>query len=757
VTDYTWTRILQGLVMELQNKSKVLIVDDLEVNRYSLEMMLEPLDITVVHADSGDSALALVLDYDFAAILMDVEMPGLNGYQTVRLIHSNKRFRNIPIVMITASDRDNNLVNKAYESGAVDYVIKPVNKVVILNKVRQFVELDRLHRVAKQAMTEAEESKSRLQSLLNSAGGAVIGINLQGVITFANPKACEILEAEHDDLMQSNLQSYFLAEQSDDGSITPDSAISIGINKNKLLSIFKEYTDSNSSYERWKTIHGKPFYVEFTSNLTIDKNGNTIGGVVMFQNINQRKENEQKLHYLANNDSLTDLANRAYFYDSLAKVIIRSRRSSASLAVLFIDLDHFKFVNDHYGHDIGDKLLQYISGMLQGSVREGDLVARMGGDEFAVILYDIDDANGMASVAQKILSKVDKPIDIQGTKLSVSASIGIAYYDGNAMTMEELLKSADTAMYSAKSQGRNNYQFFEESMHENVQEKQGIQVMLQQAVKNKELSLVYQPQVSLSKNNIVRCEALLRWQPKEGPAIGPDKFIPIAEESGQIEALGEWVLREVCQQVAKWNLLTGSQEITVAINVSVCQLTTNKFQETLANLLEIHSLSPKQIEIEITETAMSSNYDKMIEELGKIHRLGTYISMDDFGTGHASLENLRNLPLDKLKIDRSFIKDIGIDQCDEDITRVIIAIAKKMSLELVAEGVETVEQLVFLAAEGCDIIQGYYFSKPLHPEKIITYLQHNQNLFEKEFEDYYLYVEKCKSMPEPVVKLLTAT
>ena len=743
--------------MELHNKSKVLIVDDLQVNRYSLETMLEPLDITVVHADSGDAALALVLDYDFAAILMDVEMPGLNGYQTVRLIHSNKRFKNIPIVMITASDRDNNLVNKAYESGAVDYVIKPVNKVVIINKVRQFVELDRLHRVAKQATKEAEESKSRLQALLNSAGGAVIGIDLLGVITFANPKACEILEAEHDNLMQSNLQDYFLTEQTDEASKTPDSALSTGINKNKLLSIFQDYKDSNSSYERWKTIHGKAFYVEFTSNVTVDKNGNTIGGVVMFQNINQRKEDEQKLHYLANYDSLTDLANRAYFYDTLAKVIIRSRRTSSSLAVLFIDLDHFKVVNDHYGHDTGDILLKYVSAMLKSSVREGDLVARMGGDEFAVILYDIDDAVGMASVAQKILNKVDKPIDIQGTILSVSASIGIAYFEGETMTMEDLLKSADTAMYSAKSQGRNNYQFFAASMHETVREKQSIQVMLQQAVKNEELSLVYQPQVSLSKNNIVRCEALLRWQPKEGPAIGPDKFIPIAEESGQIEALGDWVLREVCEQVAKWNALIGSKEVTVAINVSVRQLTTNKFQETLAKLLETHSILPKQIEIEITETAMSSNYDKMIEELGKIHRLGTYISLDDFGTGHASLENLRKLPLDKLKIDRSFIQDIGVDQCDEDITKVIIAIAKKLTLELVAEGVETVEQLEFLAAEGCDIIQGYYFSKPLHPDKIITYLQHNKNLFKKEFEDYYIYLEKRKSMPESVVKLLTAT
>jgi len=740
--------------MEIYNKSKVLIVDDLEVNRYSLEMILAPLDITIIHSDSGECALSKVLNHDFAVILMDVEMPGLNGYQTVQLIHSNNRFKNIPIVMITASDRDNILLNRAYEAGAVDYVIKPIEAVVIINKVRQFVELDQLHRVAKQARIEAEESKLRLQALLNSAGEGVLGIDLQGIITFANPKACQILEDEHRNLMQRNLQDYFVSELNDSQSNEQDSALSLGINKSKLLSLINEHKDGSSCGERWKTSKGKPFYVEFTSDIAIDKHGQTIGCVVMFQNITQRKESEQKLHYLANNDSLTGLANRAYFNDSLAKVITRTQRSSASLAVLFIDLDHFKFVNDQYGHDIGDKLLQYVGTMLCSSVRKGDLVARMGGDEFAVILYDIDDAGGMANVAQKILSKVDKPIDIEGTKLSVSVSIGIAYYEDKTMTMERLLKSADTAMYSAKLQGRNNYQFFAASMYEKFQEKQRIQVMLQQAVINQELYLVYQPQVSLCKNKVVGCEALVRWQPKVGAEISPDKFIPIAEESGQIEELGDWVLNEVCRQVAIWNNLIDLTGVTVSFNVSVRQLNTNRFYKKLAKLLKKYSISPKQIEIEITETAMLSSYDKLIEELGKIHQLGVKISMDDFGTGHSSLDNLRKLPLDKLKIDRCFIQDIGIDPCDEDIIKVIIAIAKKMSLELVAEGIETTEQLAFLSAEDCDIIQGYYFSKPISPEQLFAYLQSNDKVFRQKFENYHLYLESQGTSVKPVTKAL---
>jgi len=327
--------------MELYNKSKVLIVDDLEVNRYSLEMILAPLDIVIVHADSGECALSKVLNHDFAVILMDVEMPGLNGYQTVQLIHSNKRFKNIPIVMITASDRDNVLLNKAYEAGAVDYVRKPIETVVIINKVRQFVELDQLHRIAKQARVEAEESKTRLQVLLNSAGEGVLGIDIEGFITFANPKAYQILGTDHDTLMKSNLQEYFISEINDEEPEVNSSELSVGIKKSKLSNIINHNQDVNLYGERWKTQDGKPFYVEYTSDNAFDKNGKIIGGVVMFQNISERKKNEQKLHYLANYDSLTDLANRAYFYDSLAKVIVRSQRSSASLAVLFIDLDHF--------------------------------------------------------------------------------------------------------------------------------------------------------------------------------------------------------------------------------------------------------------------------------------------------------------------------------------------------------------------------------------------------------------------------------
>jgi diguanylate cyclase (GGDEF)-like protein/PAS domain S-box-containing protein len=733
--------ITQGRFMVCCNQSKVLIVDDLEANRYALELILAPLNVAVFHASSGEGALVQVLNHDFAIILMDVKMPHLDGYETVKLIHGHKKFKNIPIVMVTASHQNRRSLRQAYEAGAVDYVIKPIEPMVIMAKVRQFVELDRLHRSEKQAKIDAQESQLRYQALLNSAGEGVLGIDLNGVITFANPKACQILEAEHDDLMLCNLQKFFVSQFHEELLGEPDSSLSAGINKSKLWSMINQGKGGCPFGERWVTSRGNQFYVEFTSDIAIDKHGATIGGVVMFQNITQRKESEQKLHYLANYDSLTDLANRAFFNDHLAKLIVRSQRLQTSLAVLFIDLDHFKCVNDRYGHDIGDILLQYVSAMLRGSVRECDLIARIGGDEFAIVLADIENANDIAKVANKILAKVEQPIDIQGLKLTVSVSIGIGHYEDATMTMEELIKAADTAMYSAKLQGRNNYQFFEKSMYEKVKEKQNIKMMLQQAISNQELFLVYQPQVSLSKKRFVGCEALLRWRTKEGEMITPDKFIPIAEESGQIEVIGDWVLNAVCQQIVRWRQQVNIEQFTVSINVSVRQLTDSKFSEKIIFLLKKYDIDPQQIEIEITETAMTSNYEKLVEELHKIHQLGVVISIDDFGTGHASLDNLRKLPLDKLKIDRSFIQDIGLAERDENITKVIISIAKKLSLALVAEGVETVEQLAFLANEDCDVIQGYYFSKPISAEQILNYLLLNEHVFDQAFSQYNHYLK----------------
>jgi len=731
--------------MHSDQVSKVLIVDDIKSNCFSLEYILTPLNIEIIYANSGEEAINKQLKHQFAVILMSVELSGMSAYETVQFIHGNKSFKHIPIVMLTKNEHNNMLLNKAYEAGAVDYVTTPIEPVVIINKVRQFVELDKLHRMAKQEKKNAEEANSRLQVLLNSAGEGVLGIDLEGNITFANPKSCELLDIDHEALISSNLQDFFVFEVNEVLANTDEQNSDVSWKASKIIT--SENSFNLSSNERWKTAKGDKFYVEYTSDEAVNSKGLVIGGVVVFQNITQRKKTEQKLHYLANYDSLTDLSNRAYFYDSLNKAILRTKRSNLTLAVLFIDLDHFKFVNDQYGHDTGDALLQYVSIMLRSSVREGDLVARLGGDEFAIILYDIESSIGVVKVAEKILSKVSEPVDIEGIKLNVSVSIGIAYFEQQTMDIDDLLKAADTAMYGAKTNGRNNFQFFASNMQDMIQEKQKIQMMLQDAIAKDELSVVYQPRVSINSQKIVGVEALLRWLPEQGGAISPNKFIPIAEESGQIEQLGAWIFEQVCQQIEQWNKLPEFKGISVSVNASVCQLRTDKFMHFVKSMLEKYNVKPSQIEIEITETAMSDNIDVLIAELKKINELGICISMDDFGTGHASLDYLRKLPLDRLKIDRSFIQDIGNDDCDEEIIKIVIAVAKKMSLELVAEGVETKEQLAFLYNEECDVIQGFYFSKPVTAQSFVKYLIDSDSLFLSEFnrfEQHLTSIEPAK-------------
>jgi len=728
--------------MHSDQSSKVLIVDDIKSNCFSLEYILTSLNIEIIYANSGEEALNKLLNHQFAVILMSVELPAMSAYEAVQFIHGNKSFKHIPIVMLTKNEHNNMLLNKAYEAGAVDYVTTPIEPVVIINKVRQFVELDKLHRIARQEKKNAEEANSRLQVLLNSAGEGVLGIDLEGKITFANPKSCELLDIDYKALISSNLQDFFVFEVNEVLADTDEKNNDVSWKTSKIIT--SENSFNLSSNERWKTAKGEKFYVEYTSDEAVNSQGHVIGGVVVFQNITQRKKTEQKLHYLANYDSLTDLSNRAYFYDSLNKAILRTKRSNLTLAVLFIDLDHFKFVNDQYGHDAGDALLQYVSIMLRTSVREGDLVARLGGDEFAIILYDIDNSMGVVKVAEKILSKVSEPVDIEGIKLNVSVSIGIAHYEEDTMDIDDLLKAADTAMYGAKTNGRNNFQFFATNMQEMIQEKQRIQIMLQDAIKKNELSVVYQPRVSVKDQKIVGVEALLRWLPEQGGAISPNKFIPIAEESGQIEQLGAWIFEQVCQQIQKWNKLPNFEGISVSVNASVCQLRTDKFMNFVKSKLKKYNVKPSQIEIEITETAMSDNIDVLISELQKINKLGICISMDDFGTGHASLDYLRKLPLDRLKIDRSFIQDIGNDDCDEEIIKVVIAIAKKMSLDLVAEGVETKEQLAFLFHEECDVIQGFYFSKPVTAESFVKYLETPETLFLSEFYRFEQHLTSIK-------------
>ncbi len=736
----------------MNHENKVLVVDDKEANRFCVESILMPLQLSIHQASSGDEALQKILSHDYAVILLDVEMPGLNGYQTAKLIHDNKRFKSVPIVMVTARENSKEQYLQAYEAGAVDFITKPIEPIILVNKVQQFVQLHHERLEAQRLQLEHRQSAQHIQALLNSAGEGVLGIDLSGGITFANPKASHILKLTQDELLQKNLQSFLHSEhQHPSQSESPEkSQFEASHGRADIAELLNAGDDSTIRKERWCTATGDSFYVEFSCELTRDIYGKRSGGVVMFQNVSERREIEQRLVRLANFDSLTNLANRGYFHDALARAIARSKRNNSTLALLFLDLDHFKNINDTLGHDAGDLLLQTVGERIVDSIREGDLTARLGGDEFAVILHDLNSTTGAVHAAQKIIHAINQPVNLLGSSVTASTSIGIAIFDDNTMACDEFTKAADTAMYEAKQQGRNNFQFFDPEMQKKAQEKTRIQVTLREAISNNELSVHYQPKVDINLHKVVGFEALLRWTNQDGDSISPAVFIPIAEECGLILELGEWVFKQVCGQIQQWQGKENFADLVVSVNVSAIQLKAGNFHKLVKASLQEFSISANQLELELTETAVMDNPELTALELKLIHDLGVRISIDDFGTGYSSLNYLKRFPIDALKIDRCFIKDIGDDHYDEEIIKVMVVIAHTMGIHVVAEGIETKEQLAFLVSIGCDLGQGFFFSKAIDVSTTLKLIDNIHNVLDSCIDelDYYLKDKSIRPVPQ---------
>jgi diguanylate cyclase (GGDEF)-like protein/PAS domain S-box-containing protein len=454
--------------------------------------------------------------------------------------------------------------------------------------------------------------------------------------------------------------------------------------------------------------------------------------VGVFSDITGRKEAEERLYFLANHDPLTRLPNRSLLHQNLAHALARAKLESQQLAVLFIDLDRFKTINDTLGHDAGDRLLQEVSARLKGCARSSDTIARLGGDEFTVIMEAFPDSQTVVHVAERILAALSQPVSLQMRDYYVTCSIGIALYPNDGQDAQTLLKNADVAMYRAKELGKNNYQFFSKEMNAAAFEHLLMENSLRQALDKGEFEIHYQAQVELEQNRIIGLEALVRWQHPEHGLISPTRFIPLAEENGLIVPLGEWVLEQACLQARLWQNL-GFPPIRMAVNLSPRQFQPHSLIKAVRRALDRSGLDPQWLELEITEGMIMRNSEEAIQIMSELKKMGVQLAIDDFGTGYSSLYNLKRFPIHNLKIDRTFIEGLPKDGDDAAIAEVIIAMAKKLGLKVIAEGVENNAQLAFLREQGCDLVQGFMFSKPL-PGNEIEQLFRNLGIYQDEYQ-----------------------
>ncbi|MDP2848315.1 MAG: EAL domain-containing protein [Humidesulfovibrio sp.] len=700
----------------------ILAVDDEQVNLLLLTGLLRREGVNVVTARSGYEALKLLDTHDFALILLDVMMPGLDGFTTAERIRSDENTRHIPIIFITAISKEQRHVFKGYEAGAVDYLIKPFEHEILKNKVQVFVDMHR-QRLAVQRASEAlaktvdelrsstkalSDSRTRYQSLFTSMfnGFALLSPGdepqpdlAQARILEINPAMEQILGLPREALLERTM-----------GEILPNLEgylrdFATEVVRSGKSGLIESYL---SDIKRWLRIQA---YVPGPGLLAM-----------VAEDITARRKAEETLQERTFRDPLTGLANRALFMDRLEQSMERSRRRLNYLyAVLFLDLDRFKPINSSLGHAAGDKVLRAVAERIKGVARGLDTVARCGADEFALILEELKGPGEALRVARRICDELARPMELHGNALHFTASIGVVLGPADYAQPEELLQDAGIAMEHARTLGGGKVKVFKWAMRTRAQYALNVNQSLHHALDRQQFRLHYQPIFNLKDNTLAGFEALIRWQ-VDGRLVPPGDFIPHAEQTGLIVPIGQWAIAETCAMTAQWEeRFALPKGFNVAVNLSAKQFSQPDLMRQLTRALEENHLDPQRLKLEITETLVMQNPESVVHKLRGLREMGVKVSIDDFGTGYSSLSYLRRFPINTLKIDRSFVSDLDAFE-NLIIVRTIVSLAHNLGFDVVAEGIETERQRHFLAELNCEFGQGFLFSRALTEEKALELL-----------------------------------
>jgi diguanylate cyclase (GGDEF)-like protein/PAS domain S-box-containing protein len=678
---------------------RLLYVEDDDITRKMVILMIKTQfpDLLLTVAANGQEGLELFKDQKPDIVLTDVRMPEMDG---IRMAREIKRLRKETSVIIVTADSDINRMMEAIDIGINHYVLKPVNKTKLIAALEECVNNIRRER---QVRAQGEFIR-KLSRAVEQSPVAILITDTAGKIEYVNPKFTSMTGYTLEEAFGENpriLKS---------GEASPE--------------VYKELWETITAGSEWRgefqnrNKNGELFWVGVSISPVKDMAGKTTHFISFLEDITSRKEADEAIRRMAYFDSLTSLPNRHFFHELLQKSLAQAQRHKHLLGVLFLDLDRFKYINDTHGHLVGDQLLQAVAQRLRESCqREGDTVARCGGDEFMVLLPELNEVQDTARVAQKIIDAFANDFFLPEHRLSISTSIGISIFPHDGGDAETLTKKADMAMYRAKEEGRNKYHFYMPSLDTRASERMALENALRRALEREEFVLSYQPKVNIKSERIISVEALARWLHPEYGLVPPTQFIPLAEETGLIIPLGEWVLRTACAQNKAWQD-AGYSPVRVAINFSLRQLEQLNLAEVIEKVLADTGLAPCWLELEVKENIMLQDEEVTIGTLRRLKELGVHISIDDFGIGCSSISYIKKLPVDTLKIDQSLIRSIDSNHNDEVLTEGLIRMARSLNLNIAAEGVETEEQRTLLKTLKCDEMQGYFFSRPLPPDEL---------------------------------------
>jgi len=686
-------------------RSVLLVVDDYPENLVTMRAVLQRQDWCIVTASSGIEALSVLLEREVDLVLLDVQMPGMDGFEVARLMRGSQRTRLTPIIFLTANEQSQDAVHRGYASGAVDYLFKPFDPHVLKPKVQALLEQQQNRRTLQKLSHELETARAFNASVLDNIDEGILVVNEAGLINFANPAICRLLGGSVEELTGTSVIDYLAEPHVVEWT---QSGFYRHYRSAEIYRLHDAVLRTREGCQLPVALSCAPLPVEQKSM------------VFSILDMSVVRDLYQQLEHQAVTDALTGLLNRRGFYQAVEGMLLRNEHAGKFLVVLYLDLDGFKRVNDSLGHDAGDQVLLWVAQQLKDCMRPYDVLARMGGDEFTVVIEGLDFPEHAAKVAEKLIERVSVRRQVDGVDVTLGASIGIATYPDCGSNLDGLLRAADIAMYEAKRAGRQQYRFYDQDMNGRARSRLMLENSVRTAIDGQDFSMVYQPQVFIADGRLRGFEALLRWQHPSAGDVPPGLFIPLLEETRLINKLGSWIFEQGAEQRSRWDEVFGAG-LVLSVSVSPTQFSMPNLAAEIRRAMQRFNLKPGQLEVEITEASLVHNLVHSRNQIRHLHDIGVSVALDDFGVGECSLTHLRNLDIDTLKIDRHFIAGMLASQRDKAVARSIIDLCRNLNVLVIAEGVETIEQYQWLVDNGCQLIQGFLVSRPVVAEEALAF------------------------------------